>query len=135
MRNVVVVVVTRCAMALTLLLLAAAPVSVFPHSADVATGARAIDPNRLNHIFRKAEHALNDLVRASAGREQAFTRIQEAANAALREGRLTVGANGILPRGNAGNIIDVGGTQVRLIGGRVVDGAVEISSASRMGSP
>jgi hypothetical protein len=41
----------------------------------------------------------------------------------------------ILPRGNAGSIIDVGGTQVRLIGGRVVDGVVEISSASRMGLP
>jgi hypothetical protein len=74
--------------------------------------AKAIDPNRLNHIFGKAEHALGSFVQASGGREQAFTRIQEAANAALREGRLTVGTNGILPRGNAGNI----GSPARLVG-------------------
>ena len=60
---------------------------------------------------------------------------QEAANQALREGRLVVGPNGILLRSDAGNIIEVGGTKVRLIGGRVVDGAVEISSVSRLGLP
>jgi hypothetical protein len=97
--------------------------------------ARTIDPNRLNHIFGKPQHALDAFVRASGGREQAFMRIQDAANAALREGKLTVGLTGILPHGDAGNIIDVGGTQIRLIGGRVVDGVVEISSASRMGLP
>ena len=46
-----------------------------------------------------------------------------------------VGRNGILPRGDAGNIIDVVGTQIRIIGGCVVDGIVEISSASRLGLP
>jgi len=46
-----------------------------------------------------------------------------------------VGPNGILPSGNAGNIINVGGTQIRLIGGRALDGIVEIGSASRMGLP
>ena len=93
--------------------------------------ARTIDPNRLNYIFGKAEHALDDFVRASGGREQAFTRIQDAANAALREGRLNPGPNGVLPIGDAGPIIDVGDTQVRFIGSRVVDGVVRISSASR----
>jgi hypothetical protein len=97
--------------------------------------ARAIDPNRLNHIFGKAEHALGDFVKAHGGEQQAFRAIQNAANQALQEGRLVVGPNGILPRGNAGNIIDVAGTQIRLIGGRVADGVVEISSASRMGLP
>jgi hypothetical protein len=106
-----------------------------PAARGGANAARAIDPNRLNHIFGKTEHALDDFVRASGGREQAFMRIQEAANAALREGRLPVGPNGILPNGNAGPIIDVGGTQIRLIGGRVVDGIVEIASASRRGLP
>lgn len=37
--------------------------------------------------------------------------------------------------GDAGVIIDVGGTQIRLIGGRVVDGLVQIASASRRGLP
>ena len=37
----------------------------------------------------------------------------------------------VLPTGDAGPIIDVCGTQVRLIGGRVVDGVVRIASASR----
>jgi RHS repeat-associated protein len=102
---------------------------------QAARGAKAIDPNRLNHIFGKAEHALDDFVRASGGREQAFTRIQEAASVALREGKLVPGPGGILPSGNAGPIIDVGGTQIRLIGGRVVDGVVDIASASRRGLP
>jgi len=91
--------------------------------------------NRLNHIFGKAEHALDGFVKAQGGQQKAFQAIQSAANQALQEGKLVVGPNGILPRGNAGNIIDVAGTQIRLIGGRVVDGVVEISSASRMGLP
>lgn len=74
-------------------------------------------------------------MRASGGREQAFERIQVAANAALREGKLVAGPGGILPSGNAGIIIDVGGTQIRLIGGRIVDGVVDIASATRKGLP
>jgi RHS repeat-associated protein len=109
--------------------------SVVGRAATAATAARAIDPNRLHHIFGKAEHALDDFVRASGGREQAFKRIQEAANAALREGKLVPGPNGILPSGNAGPIINVGGTQIRLIGGRAVDGVVDIASATRRGLP
>jgi hypothetical protein len=62
-------------------------------------------------------------------------RIQDAANVALREGKLTPGPNGVLPGGNAGPIIDVGGTQIRLIGGRIVDGVVRIASVSRKGLP
>ena len=42
---------------------------------------------------------------------------------------------GIIPSGNAGPIIEVAGTQIRLIGGRVIDGVVRISSFSRMGLP
>lgn len=74
-------------------------------------------------------------MQASGGREQAFRRIQEAANAALREGKLAPGPNGILPSGNAGIIINVGDTQIRLIGGRVVGDLVEIASATRSGLP
>ncbi len=94
---------------------------------------KGVDPNRLSHIFGKAEHALDDFVKASGGQEKAFARIQDAANHALKEGKLTVGRNGVLPGGDAGNLINVGGSQIRLIGGRVVDGKVTISSASRKG--
>ena len=78
---------------------------------------------------------LEDFVNAQGGREKAFEAIQSAANKALAEGKLTPGPNGILPSGSAGHIIDVAGTQIRLIGGRVIDGVVEIGSASRMGLP
>ncbi len=90
---------------------------------------------KLNHIFGKAEHALEEFVKAQGGQQQAFQAIQNAANQALKEGKLVVGPNGILPRGNAGNIINVAGTQIRLIGGRVIDGVVQIGSASRKGLP
>jgi hypothetical protein len=72
-------------------------------------------------------------VKAQGGETKAFQAIQEAANKALAEGKLVPGKNGILPTGDAGPIIDVGGTQIRLIGGRVVDGMVQIASASRKG--
>lgn len=99
-------------------------------------GARAApNINKLNHIFGKAEHALDGFVKAQGGREKAFQAIQSAANKALAEGKLIPGPNGVLPSGNAGPIIDVAGTQIRLIGGRVIDGVVEIGSASRMGLP
>jgi hypothetical protein len=74
-------------------------------------------------------------VKAHGGEEKAFEAIQAAANKAFAEGRLVPGPNGVLPSGDAGYIIDVAGTQIRLIGGRVIDGIVEIGSASRMGLP
>ncbi|HMG76425.1 MAG TPA: SpvB/TcaC N-terminal domain-containing protein [Pyrinomonadaceae bacterium] len=104
-----------------------------PAARAVQAASQALDPNRLNHIFGKAEHALDEFVSAQGGREQAFRTIQDAANQALREGKLIPGPNGVLPSGDAGPIIDVAGTQVRLIGGRVVEGVVQIASASRKG--
>ena len=89
--------------------------------------------NRLNHIFGKSEHALNNLVRQFGSQEKAYNAVQKAANQALKNGQLTPNAKGILPSGNAGNIINVGGTDVRLIGGRVVDGNIVLSSFSRKG--
>ena len=95
--------------------------------------AKTINPDKLHHIFDKAEHALDDFVTAQGGQEKAFHAIQDAANKALREGRLVPGPNGVLPKGNAGPIINVGGTDIRLIGGKVVDGVVKIGTASRKG--
>ena len=110
---------------------------------DAAEVGKAVDgatkptplSNKLNHIFGKPEHALDDFVKQSGGQEQALQRIQDAANVALKNGLIKPGPNGVLPRGDAGLIIDVGGTQIRLIGGLVKDGVVYISSASRKGLP
>ena len=92
-----------------------------------------VDPNKLHHIFDKEEHALDDFVKSQGGQEQAFRAIQNGANQAVREGKLVPGPNGLLPGGDAGPIIDVAGTKIRLIGGRVVNGIVQIASASRKG--
>ena len=93
----------------------------------------SVAANRLNHIFGKAEHALDDLVTRFGSQDKAYAAVQRAADAALAEGKLIPGRNGVLPSGDAGIIIDVAGTPVRLIGGRVKDGAVQLSSFSRKG--
>ena len=88
---------------------------------------------RLHHIFGKTEHALEPLVKKFGSQEKALEAIQNAANKALKENRLNIGNKGILPTGDNGNIIKVGGMDVRLIGGRVSNGSVTISSVSRKG--
>ncbi len=99
----------------------------------VAKGVGKIPVNRLNHIFGKKEHALEGLITQFGSQEKAFNAVQNAANQALKNGKLTPNTRGILPSGNAGNIINVRGTNVRLIGGRVVNGRIIISSFSRKG--
>jgi RHS repeat-associated protein len=91
-----------------------------------------INPNKVNHVFGEASHKLDDLVRASGGsQEAAYRAVQEAANLALRQGKLLTGPNGILPGGQAGHVLRVNGVNVQLVGGRVVDGKVHIGSFSR----
>jgi len=46
---------------------------------------------------------------------------------------LTPGKNGILPTGDLGNVIKVDGMDIRLIGGKVENGKVILSSFSRKG--
>jgi len=89
--------------------------------------------NRFGHIFGKAEHALGSLVLKFGSEEKAFLAVQDAANAALKAGKLTPNSKGILRSGDMGDIIDVGGMSVRLIGGKVENGIVIISSFSRKG--
>ncbi len=95
--------------------------------------SNTVPANRLNHIFGKSEHALEGLVLEFGSQSKAYNAVQNAANQALNKGLLTPNAKGILPSGNAGNIINVGNTNVRLIGGRVVNGKVVLSSFSRKG--
>jgi RHS repeat-associated protein len=89
--------------------------------------------NRFHHVFDKPEHNLDDLVAKFGSEQSAFEAVQGAANTALKEGKLTPNKDGILPSGDNGNIIDVGGMKVRLIGGKVEGGKVTISSFSRKG--
>ncbi|SDA79698.1 RHS repeat-associated core domain-containing protein [Algoriphagus alkaliphilus] len=96
-------------------------------------GKNAISANRLHHIFGKSEHALESLVKKFGSEAKAYNAVQKAADLALKTGKLTPNANGVLPSGNLGNIIDVGGMNVRLIGGRAENGKVIISSFSRKG--
>lgn len=63
-----------------------------------------------------------------------MSRIAPTPTGAPKAGKLTPNAKGILPTGDLGNIINVGRLRVRLIGGRIVDGVVQISSASRKGA-
>lgn len=108
-------------------------------TAALETGAAELAPasrvaaNRLRHIFGNPEHALDGLVTKFGSEERAFEAVQQAANKALADGKLIPGRNGVLPSGDGGVVLDVGGIPVRLIGGRVRNGAVELSSFSRKG--
>jgi hypothetical protein len=101
--------------------------------AAAEAAAAAAQANKLHHIFDKAEHNLGGLVEQFGSQKKAFDAVQQAANQALRAGKLVPDANRILPTGNAGYIIDVDGTPVRIVGGRVKDGVVEIATFSRKG--
>ena len=91
--------------------------------------ATAKELNKIAHVFPRVEKSLKSLVNASGGSElEALRAVQEAANRALAEGKLTAGPNGILPGGGRGAVLDVNGVSVQLIGGRIVDGAVELGS-------
>jgi RHS repeat-associated protein len=99
----------------------------------VGTTAKGVSLNRLTHIFGKSEHALGSLVKKFGSQEGAYNAVQNAANQSLKAGKLTPNAKGILPSGDLGNIINVAGLNVRLIGGRVENGQVILSSFSRKG--
>jgi len=100
---------------------------------SISQASKVMPSNRLNHIFGKSEHALESLITKFGSQEGAYNAVQNAANQALKTGRLTPNAKGILPSGDLGNIINVGGVDIRLIGGRVENGQVILSSFSRKG--
>lgn len=86
----------------------------------------------LMSVFGNSAHRLEPLLEAAGGsREAAYSAVQQAANLALKSGLLTAGPNGILPGGQSGTVLNVLGVQVQLVGGRVVDGAVQIGTFSR----
>ncbi len=91
--------------------------------------ATAKELNKIAHVFPRAEKNLAALVRASGDSElDALRAVQSAANRALAEGRIAAGPNGILPGNGLGAVLDVNGTTVQLVGGRIVNGVVELGS-------
>ena len=102
----------------------------------VATGvakgvasATAKELNQIAHVFPRVEKNLDGLVTASGGSElNALRAVQNAADKALIEGSLVSNAKGILPGNGVGTVLNVNGVNVQLIGGRVVNGRVELGS-------
>ncbi|MGH8548940.1 MAG: hypothetical protein ACRERU_10140, partial [Methylococcales bacterium] len=72
---------------------------------------------------------LEGLVRASGGSaENVYSAVQQAANQAMRDGLLRPGANGVLTGAGSGAVLNLNGVNIQLIGGRVIDGIVQIGS-------
>ena len=86
-----------------------------------------LQPTR-KRLFPRAEKNLAALVEASGSELNALRAVQVAANRALAEGRLVAGPNGVLPGNGLGAVLTVNGVNIRLIGGRIVNGVVEIGS-------
>ncbi|MGE0102696.1 MAG: RHS repeat-associated core domain-containing protein [Blastocatellales bacterium] len=102
-------------------------------AADISAKGKAlkwderINPDRLNHLFGQEKHNLGALLAKFDGsQEKAFRALEQAAQKALKEGRLNL-KNGV----NTRSRITVQGVQVDLIGGKVINGKFKISSASR----
>jgi hypothetical protein len=88
--------------------------------------AKGVDPNMLNHIFGKAGHNLDDVVKAAGSREAAFRAMEYAAQGAFKAGKLAATkAPGVFQ-----GPIKVGGVPV-IVRGTVVDGSFKIGSAWR----
>ena len=87
--------------------------------------------NKLNHVFGKSAHLLQALVLKFGSEEKAFIAVEKVANKALEAGELVPNAKGILP--SVGKVLNVDGINVQMIGGKVVNGKVIISSLSRQG--
>jgi RHS repeat-associated protein len=87
--------------------------------------ARAVDPNKLHHIFERGGHGLGDVVEAAGSRQAAFEAMEEAAQSAFNAGKLTQVRPGVFE-----GPVNVGGLNVT-VRGAAVDGAFRIGSAWR----
>lgn len=97
-----------------------------PMMSGAAKGvSRAVDPNKLNHIFGKAVHNLDDVVSAAGSREAAFGAMERGAQSALDAGKLTTDSRGLFE-----TVVNIGGVDVS-VRGAVVDGVARIGSAWR----
>jgi len=88
-------------------------------------GARALDANKLNHIFGDAAHGLDDVVKAAGSREAAFRSMEKAAQGAFDAGKFAEIRPGVFE--GAANI---GGVDLT-VRGALVDGVFRIGTAFR----
>jgi RHS repeat-associated protein len=95
------------------------------------TRITAAEQQKSHHIFGQGKHKMDPLVDRFGSQEQAYLKLDAAAKQAYRNGDLNLGANGI----NTGTRISVGGVEVDLVGGRVIDGKFVLGSASRRDVP
>ena len=91
----------------------------------------AAEQQKSHHIFGQDKHKMGPLVDRFGTREQAYLELDAAAQLAYRNGDLNLSTNGI----NTETRISVGGVEVDLVGGRVVDGNFVLGSASRREVP
>ncbi|MBO9458093.1 hemagglutinin repeat-containing protein [Labrenzia sp. R5_0] len=91
----------------------------------------AAEQQKSHHIFGQDKHKMDPLVDRFGTQEQAYLELDAAAQQAYRNGDLNLNANGI----NTETRISVGGVEVDLVGGRVVDGKFVLGSASRRDIP
>jgi hypothetical protein len=82
-------------------------------------GTRATDANKLSHIFGKAEHGLEGVVKQFGSQAAAFEAMQQAAEAAVKAKKLT---------GVFEVTVKVGGEMVT-VRGNVIEGVVKIGTA------
>jgi RHS repeat-associated protein len=91
-------------------------------SSSASNVSSSVDPNKLNHIFGKAQHNLSALEAAFGGsRQAAYEALQRATQAAVNSQRLT---------GVFEVVVRVGGSDVT-VRGKVVDGVARIGTAYR----
>jgi RHS repeat-associated protein len=90
-------------------------------SAGAQAADRAIDANKLHHIFGKASHNLDDVVSATGSKEATFRAMQTGVQALADAGKLS---------GRFEAVVRVGGYDVTVTG-RVVDGIARIGTAFR----
>jgi len=84
-----------------------------------STIAKAVDPNKLKHIFGQPRHNLSDVVKQLGSEEKAFNAIQQATETAVR----SQGLKGVFE-----TVVKVG-TKSVTVRGNVIDGAVKIGTA------
>jgi len=75
---------------------------------------------------------MDDLLRQFGSREEAFAEIQRAAQRALDRGELNTIRHGSIV---AETRLTVGGIEVDVLGGQIVDGFVRLSNASKRNIP
>jgi hypothetical protein len=103
----------------------AAPVPVWVHNNNtdkIPEGGNAktpTDPNKLNHIFGKAEHNLDGVVQKMGGQQAAYDAIEAAAQSKVKSDQLT---------GVVEFDVQVGGQKVT-VKGNVINGVIKIGTA------